>query len=140
MASSKRFTFPESTSPESPISTSVMAIFWANTLMPPEAEMCTRKMLRPGSSKRMLAPLVTPVTCGQPCGCDIKTGRVRTRLLGICVAMIPARGNHSRLITEEAFEFHQLRSSRDQLQDRLLRRRVGRQDDESAIHLSEDRR
>src|SRR5271157_1391426 len=46
----------------------------------------------------------------------------------------------SAVVFEEAFEFHQLRSTRDQLQDRLLRRRVGRQDDESAVHLPKNSR
>jgi len=40
----------------------------------------------------------------------------------------------------EWLEFHKLRSPRDQLQDRLLRRRIGRQDDQSAVYLSEDGR
>src|SRR5437870_4099665 len=42
--------------------------------------------------------------------------------------------------SEGTFEFHQLRSPRDQLQDRLLRRRAWRQDHQPAVHLSKDRR
>src|ERR1700731_1887384 len=48
---------------------------------------------------------------------------------------VPAR----QVDLEEILEFHQFCSPRDQLQDRVLRRRVGRQDHESAAHLPENR-
>src|SRR2546423_14570245 len=82
----------------------------------------------------MVPPLVTAVTCRQCGAVWYKTSSTKPNFQAesfACTRTLAAG-------LEESLEFHQLRSPRDQLQNRVLRRRTRRQDHESAVHLSKD--
>ena len=63
-----------------------------------------------------------------PCG--IKPASTNPKFLS---GTVPLR--MSAVVAEESLEFHQLRSPRNQLQDRVLRRRIRRQNHEPAAYL-----
>src|SRR5579862_1778586 len=77
--------------------------------------------------------MVTGVTCESSCTCDIKPA-VPTQILAEAFA---GEGNVCA-DPEEGLEFHKLCSPGDQLQDRLLRRRVGWKNHEPSVHLPEN--
>ena len=70
--------------------------------------------------------------------CDINSFSQVWMWIGICGASRAATAPRCAGL-EDRLEFHQFRSARDQLQDRLLRRRPGRQDHQPAVHLRQDR-